>query len=129
MLFNQKQPAVEEKSQALEATLVPAVDQGQENENSEVFVVEKAQELATSNAVPDEAKDAQPEQLAPGVLEISAQVYALCIFFFCGNYLKTTPPHFYLFFPDGAKMCGCFGILWKGSTTASRPKTSLYVLE
>jgi hypothetical protein len=82
VLFSQKQPAVEEKSQALEATLVPAVDQGQENQNSEVFVVEQAQELATSNAVPDEAKDAQPEQLAPPVLEISVQVYIMhCAFF------------------------------------------------
>jgi len=72
---------VQDKSQALEPTLLPAVDQGQQNENSqELTPVEKAQECS-SNAVPDEAKAAQCEQSAPGLLEISAQVDALCILF------------------------------------------------
>ena len=69
---------VQDKSQALEPTLLPAVDQGQQNENSQELT--PAQECS-SNAVPDEAKAAQCEQSAPGLLEISAQVDALCILF------------------------------------------------
>ena len=92
-----KQPAVEEKSQALEPTLVPAVDQGQQNENSEVLTtVEKAQECS-SNAVPDEAKAAQCEQSAPGLLEISAQVDALCILFAVAIISKIYPPPNFFF--------------------------------
>ena len=123
-----KQPAVEEKV-TLEPTLVPdeAKAAPDEAKAQELTPVEKAQECS-SNAVPDEAKAAQCEQSAPGLLEISAQVDALCILFAVAIISKIYPPPIF-FFPGGAKICGCFRILWKGSTTASRPQTSLYVLE
>ena len=102
---------VQDKSQALEPTLLPAVDQGQQNENSQELT--PAQECS-SNAVPDEAKAAQCEQSAPGLLEISAQVDALCILFAVAIISKMYPPPPFFFFSQAEpKSVGASGFYGK----------------
>ena len=53
MLSNQKTTCRRGEIPSSDATLVPEVDPGQENQSSEVIVVEQAQEIGTAKALPD----------------------------------------------------------------------------